>query len=334
MAYGLRRYEAGQRLQWLVFFLLCIALAYGIARTHVLVAPHPLPLQTQWAQELKSTGFWLSLNGIRVDPLGRVLLFLGWVSIVFILGRLAWLIVQVIGKLMMRQVLGASLPKQTVHPTGHETLRFEVVFPTEVLRTRVNRLPFQLLFHSYRRLRLMLFNPQGTLSSEELVEKERRIVETDWQILWRSWTPLRWVLLALPFAGLLQSMWMLYLHFQPALAGTRELQDTIGSSLPGFIPLIQAVVITIAFHLGAALVKRLEEYYLSDVDSLLYDQFLSRLPFQSSDTVILLKTMQKQFQILQTSLKRIERILGVGMEQAELESAAKSREPSNRAKEP
>lgn len=323
MAYGLRRYEAGQRLLWLFFFILCIVLAYVIARNHVLAAAHPLPFQTQLPQELKSTAFWLSLKGIGVEPLGRVLLFLAWVSIVFIVGRLAWLIVQVVGKLFMRQVLGTGLSKMPPRGGGHEGIRLDLAFPAELLRKKVIRFPFQFIFHSYKRLRLMLFNPQGTLSSEELVEKERRIVETDWQILWRSWTPLRWVLFAMPFVGLLQSMWLLYLHFQPALTGTKELQDTIGSSLGGFVPLAQAVLITIAFHIGSAVVKRLEEYYLSDVDSLLYDQFLSRLPFQSSDTVILLKTMQKQFNELLASLRRIEKALGAGQGDGDASNAMK-----------
>ncbi len=58
------------------------------------------------------------------------------------------------------------------------------------------------------------------------------------------------------------------------------------------------VFLTIAFSVAAGLLRRLESFYLSGVDALFYDRFLTRLPFQSSDTPIVLEMLQKNFQEL------------------------------------
>jgi hypothetical protein len=43
------------------------------------------------------------------------------------------------------------------------------------------------------------------------------------------------------------------------------------------------------------------------VDDLLYEHFLSRLPFQSSDTVVLLEALKHHFLELQLLIRRLER---------------------------
>jgi len=53
----------------------------------------------------------------------------------------------------------------------------------------------------------------------------------------------------------------------------------------------------------------MEELYLSNLDSLLFDRLLSRLPFQSNDTLIILETLQRQFKELHAALKILERTI-------------------------
>ena len=169
------------------------------------------------------------------------------------------------------------------------------IFP-EALLLEKTRNPFlQFLFHPFRRLRVLITNPGKTLSSGRLSEKERRLAEMDWEILWSSWTPFRWLLRLLPLAGTVQTVWLLYQVFQPALSGQKDFQELFGLVFNGLFPLFQVVFLTIAFSVAAGLLRRLESFYLSGVDALFYERFLTRLPFQSSDTPILLEMLQRIF---------------------------------------
>jgi len=224
-----------------------------------------------------------------------------------------WLVVQHVGKFLIKNILAANVKKAAGRPKpglNGLTSNPERLFPADLLLRKVSPLPLQLIFHPYQRLRMMLNHPQGSFSSEELSEKERRIVETDWQILWGSWTPFRWLLWCLPLLGMMEAAYLFYQQLQPAFQGKKELQDVLSQVLVGLLPLAQAIVITILFSLTSGLLKRLENLYLSNVDALFYDQFLSRLPFQSSDTLILLDAMQRHFQELQHMMKRLERSVG------------------------
>jgi hypothetical protein len=96
----------------------------------------------------------------------------------------------------------------------------------------------------------------------------------------------------------------------PIVSGKRELADMFGPVLTGLLPLIQIFVIMIFLKLSSSFLKRLDDLYLSNVDALLYDQLLSRLPFQSGDTLILLEALQRHFQEVHSTLRRLERSMG------------------------
>jgi len=335
MEYGLRRYEATRRLTWFVFFLLCLALASSMADWYE--ASHPQaspslqspPQQTERLgagsgardkaapavpgvrpEELKSADFWTRCRWIGLEPMGWLLTYIACVAVLFLAGRLLWLLVQFGGEIMVKRMLtgtirpGASKPNPLTSklPPSPERL-----FPAERLRSKVDFLPLQLLFHPFQRLKLMLVKtPRSTLSSAELMEKERRIVETDWQILYNSWAPFRWLLWFLPALALAQTCWMLYLYLHPALTGQKEMQEIFGYVLHSLVPLIQAILLAIVLKLASTLLVRIEDLYLSNVDAMLYDQFISQLPFQSSDTVIMLEALQHHFNEINATLRRIE----------------------------
>lgn len=307
MEYGLRRYEATQRLLWFLFFILCLFLAYpffGGSGSGGQSASHPL-FQPDL---MKSMAFWTQLQGIRIEPFGRFMVYVVRVAVLFLGGRILWLILQHVGKMLVQNMLSENVQKPAGRTRpGTGAANPERLFPAALLLSKVSSMPLQLIFHPYQRLRMMLNHPQGSYSSEELSEKERRIVETDWQILWSSWTPFRWLLWCLPLLGMAEAAWLFYQQLQPAVKDMKEIQDMLGRVLVGLLPLVQAIVIAIFFGLVSGLLKRLENLYLSNVDALFYDQFLSRLPFQSSDTILLLDAMQRHFQELQHMLRRMER---------------------------
>lgn len=316
MEYGLRRYEAAQRLFWVLFFILCLGLAYLLAEAAMdsPAAPKAVP-PTLHPDALKSLSFWFQLQWIRGEPFGKVLVYLLYVAMIFVVGRFFWLLVQYVGKFYVMSLLDSHIRKPAGPPKrGLDPLSMnpEKLFPTEILLKKTAPLYLRLLFHPLTRLRLMLARNQGTLSSEELMERERRIVETDWQILWGAWTPFRWLLWLLPFFAMLQSAWLLYQQVQPAVTGQKEIHDILAPVFASIIPLVQVVLITVLLSLGSGLLKRMEGFYLSGVDTLFYDQFLSRLPFQSSDTVILLEALNRHFQELHFVLRRLEKSLGEG----------------------
>ena len=318
MEYGLRRYEAVQRLRWFLFFLVCLALAYSMAGTYDISPPARfLAASSLKVNDLKSVGFWSRLSWISVEPFGWFLLYVTWVAWLFVLGRFAWLLVQYGGKLYVQDLLSRYIKKPSgSHHSGvmSSMSNHALLFPTELLLQRIRPIHCQLIFHPFRRVHLMLTDSQGNFSSEDLVEKERRVAEADWQILWGSWSPFQWLLWLLPTLALAQAVWLVYAQMQPALSGQREVQDLLKPAFASVLPLVQAIALCIFFNLAAGLLKRFENLYLSNVDALIYDQFLSRLPFQSSDTLIILETLQRQFKEMHSALRRLERSVGVDKE--------------------
>lgn len=307
MEYGLRRYEATQRLLWFLFFLFCLWVAYVMSDSQGSLSTNPPHFQVEF---LKSFSFWTQMQWVRLEPFGKFIIYLVRVFMLFLGVRTLWLILQHVGKYLLKYMLTSTLNHSTGRPkAGLDGMipSPERLFPSDLLLQKVSFLPLQIFFHPYQRLRMLLNHPQGSYSSEELNEKERRIVETDWQILWSSWTPFRWLLWCLPLLGLMESSWLVYHQLQPALQAQKEIMDVVSRVLTCLLPLMQTVVITVFFSLMAGILKRLENHYLSNVDAMIYDQFLSRLPFQSSDTLILLETMQRHFQELQRTLRRLER---------------------------
>lgn len=262
---------------------------------------------------LSSTAFWFRLHWAVQEPFGWSIAFVFWAAVLFLSGKILWLLAQYTGKYLAAQTLvktlraHGSLPKP---PADEAAATPERLFPAALLLQRVDQLLPQLLLHPFMRLKLLLSKPQGMLSSEELIEKERRISDTDWEILRGSWTPLRWILWLLPILGVMQAGWISYNLLTPAFKGPADLQAIVEAIPARLLPLFQIIATTIVFRLTASLFKQLEDLYLSDVDSLLYDQLLSRLPFQSGDTVIVLDTLQRHFREIQVSLKRLERLVG------------------------
>lgn len=335
MEYGLRRYEAAQRLLWFLFFLVCLAVAYPLKGLDTYQRSYAVSQTIH----LKSMKFWIELQGIQVQPtlpesvkvpaegaselqrgiqvgprmLANFMIYLILVGILFLGGRLLWLVVQFTGKHFVKNLLTANIKRTPGRPkVALDTLTAnpERLFPAEFLLKKVNHFPLQMVFHSFRRLKLMLANPQATPSSEELTEKERRFADADWQILYNSWLPFQWVTWMLPVLALVQAASLFYIELMPILSGRREMADMFGPALTGLLPLIQIFVITVFLKLASSFLKRLDELYLSNVDALLYDQLLSRLPFQSSDTLILLEALQRHFKEIQTVLRRLERPAG------------------------
>lgn len=316
MEYGLRRYEASQRLAWLLFFLACLGLAYWYSINGTGGPPagtsRPAPFQPE---VLKSIEFWLDLRWIKGEPFGRFMTFLVTVAFVFLAGRCLGLILQEVGKnlvaYLLRRYVGIApeRPEATPRPTGRKQASS---FPPEALIRKADNLVLLVLFHPFRRLKVMLNSPRGVLSLEGLAERERRISETDWDILWGSWTPFRWLVRFLPLVALAQTGWLLQQALLPALSGQRDLNELIGPAFSALFPLLQVIFLCLCFSVASALLKRLESLYLSGVDALLYDQFIARMPYQSSDTMILLEALQRNFQELHAALRRLERSLGEG----------------------
>jgi hypothetical protein len=382
MEYGLRRYEATQRLLWFALFFGCLALAYTISTGPVPSLPVAYEQSGSASQgsstsaknvlleEMKNLSFWFHLRGVYIEPelaypaktpkkdavdsrkdqrmeqaqspqakeglkgglgvqtrprlLVRLIMYFIRVVVLFLLLRCIWLVVQFASKFFLRSILTSYINKSA--PAGDSAsdnpapgLRRS--FPTRQLMARVDRIPLKFILHPFQRLRLILMDPRGALSSEGLMEKERRIVDSDWQILWNSWAPFRWILWLLPLLALTQAVWLAYEHLMPLISSvkdiqngtmpdSRDIQNVLNSFLFILIPMVQIIVASVFFSLVSGLLRRVEDLYLSNLDALLYDCFLSRLPFQSGDTIVLLQALQHYFQEMHGVLKRIEKVLG------------------------
>lgn len=309
MEFNLRRYEALQRLLWFVFFLLCLGLAHPVAKSHQADFKGVAMVASIKPEVLKSSAFLTQTYWLALDPLGGVILFILWAAVLFLAGKFLWLLLQYIGRLLVKRTLAQVVrsplgrPKPVLETASRGAAK---LFPAEPLSRRANSMPLRILFHPFQRLQLMLSNHQHVLSADELTEKERRIVDIDWQVFASSWTPFRWLLWLLPALALVQTGSIFYQQLAPALTGQLEIEEAVGPLLASLLPIGQSIAAVIAFNLLSGLLKRLEDLYLSDVDALFYDQFVSRVPFQSSDTVVILEALQKQFKELQTILRRIE----------------------------
>lgn len=352
MEYGLRLYEAIQRLWWLVFLVLCLVAAnYSHSFTQTPRAPAQL-------KDLRNLDFWTGLYGIRMSPpafdtskekldqagqgakrevgkpgvqdkkppvvpppaisedtqkdvqlLSRVLIFLIRAALIFLQLKLLWLIIQFCGKYLLQFMISGSMSASGVVRPEIARTHPEAIFPRQTLLDRINKVPLNFLLHPFLRLRLMLSGSQKNISSEELFEKERRIVETDWQILYSSWGPFRWLSWILPMLGLALTAWFLVLQFHSASLSQKDILDMIQSMPNSLLPLAQAAGVALFLKIVSSLIRRLEELYLSNLDAFVYDKLLSKLPLQSSDTVLILETLRSQFNDMQSSLKRLEKLI-------------------------
>lgn len=367
MEYGLRRYEAVQRLLWFTFFILCLGASYVMQPSGYSTPANPQ------LKDIKTFKFWTGLHGILMAPpspegskgklsggepsfdpgvkrqgiekeaapqgvkkqgfvdreiptpapapdpsqadprtLGRIMQFLLRAASYFLVGRLIWLVLQYIGKFLLQDLVEKKIKGPGQGKAEYSTAPVPVAFfPRQLLLDEIRHFRLSFLFHPFWRLRMMLSGFKKSISSEELLEKERRIVDADWQILDGSWGPFRWIFWAVPILALAQTAWFLLLQMQSTSTAQKELIDTFQSIPNSLLPLVQAAGLVVFFKLAAGFLRRIEELYLSNLDALLFDRLLSKLPFQSNDTLIILEALQRQFSDLQAVLKRIERTIHI-----------------------
>jgi hypothetical protein len=348
MEYGLRRYEAIQRLWWLLFLMLCLVIT-NYSNTYAPISKTAIQLK-----DLKNIDFWTGLQGIRItlpsgdSPKGgkldqdisrsdvrrppaqesknlglpqpdnaqkdlllliNVILFLIRAGVIFLELKLVWLCIQFCGKYLLQFVMGENVTQPGPFRFDVTKTSPEAISPRHLLVARIKRIPLSFVLHPFLRLRLMLSGSQKNVSSEELLEKERRIVETDWQILNSSWGPFRWLFWIIPLLGLVQSAWFLVLQFHIASSSQKEIIDQVQSMPYLLLPLVQAAGIAIFFKIAASVLGRLEDLYLSNLDAFVYDRLLSKLPLGSNDTVLILESLQSQFKDLHAAIRRLERLI-------------------------
>ena len=116
----------------------------------------------------------------------------------------------------------------------------------------------------------------------------------------------RWILKLLPVLAALQSFWLIYSETQLFLGKQSELEQFANAFWPAMLPLLQLTALAVLLGLASALTSRVENLYLAGLDASLYDQMLSELPIRSSDTLLILQSLQKHFRELQVTLKRLE----------------------------
>ena len=315
MEYGLRRYEMSQRLLWFLFFLLCVAVSFPAVASYL--AGHP-PLEPAAAKELtaRQTAFWLQQQWIREGFLPRIILHGVAVALLFLLGRLAWLFVQYVGAFAVRGFLseaarGAQAGAMAAGeaPDGAALAREAA---SERAIERIRKTPLRFFFHAYRRLHILLSGPQKVLSAEELLTRESRLVEADWQIASGAWEPYRWVVRVLPLVGLAATLVIFYGKLQPVLEGKKDIQEAVAFGLASLLPFVQVSVAAVGLHVAGSLLRKVEGLYLATVDSLFYDQLLARLPLRSPDTVLILNALRAHVEELREALHRIERAVTTG----------------------
>ncbi len=313
MEYGVRHYESVERLRWFLIFICCALLAYPISASYSMEPSLREADALFQAGTFASGSFWLHFPWLRVRPLGGLMIYLAWFSILFLMLKAVLLTVQFVGKRRTESILKTSIDKKTT--PNHQlfdsgTVNLSKIFPSEAILQQTSPKLLQLAFHPFRRLRLILDSPQAPPASEMLLEKERRASEVDWEIMSASWSPFQWILWALPLLAFLQALWLTHEQVAPLLSGQQELQEILLTRAHTiFFPLIQALALVIMLALAAGLLKRLENLYLSSLNALIYDKLISRLPLQSRDTVILLESFQKNFLEMQSMLRRLERTI-------------------------
>ncbi len=361
MSYGLRRYETIHRLWWFVFFILCLLLAWyshsfnhaprqgglelsDLRKTDFWTGLQGIGLTSASSErsagrqdrpgmaarlqsgKAASPGAKTPLSEAsagqdefqeNIELISATLFFLIRAGIIFLELRLLWLVVQYAGRYLLQIMMSESMDhKPAAAGTGPEP-----VFPVKALVDRIGRSPLSFFLHPFIRLRLMLPGYQKSVSSENLFEKERRLVEADWNILYGSWGPYRVLFWVLPLLGLAQTVLLLVAQFSVGLSSlaslsqketfdavkpVKEILDTVKPSLSLLLPLIQVAGVAVFFHLASSFLRYLEELYLSNLDSFIYDRLLSRLPLRSNDTILILEALQRQFRDLQAAFKRLE----------------------------
>jgi len=142
--------------------------------------------------------------------------------------------------------------------------------------------------------------------TDGLLDRQQRLSAVDRQIFKSSWTVFRWILRLLPILAALQCFWLIYSETQLFLGKESELEQFANAFWPAMLPLVQLTALAVFLGLAFAFLHRLENLYLANLDASLYDQMLSELPIRSSDTLLILESLQKHFRELQAALNRLE----------------------------
>jgi hypothetical protein len=309
MDHGLAQYEARERLLWFMFLLACLLMAFPVVWIHLTGVPRT-PVVAATSETLKSYGFWSQRHWMHVGPLGKVLAYLAWVAILFILARFVWLIAQFIGKSSLlsslREMMSAMKSRQTAKPSDSSTeVQNKPYAGFALMVSRLNH-PLRFLFHAFRRAQHTLSSTAGMPFTDGLLERQQRLSDMDREIFKSSWTAFRWILILLPILAALQSFWLIYSETQLFLGKQSELEQFVNAFWPAMLPLVQLTVLVVFLGLGFAFLNRVESLYLANLDASFYDQMLSELPIRSSDTLLILQSLQRHFRELQAALKRLE----------------------------
>jgi len=309
MDHGLSQYEARERLLWFLFLLLCALLALPAVWIHLAGVPRT-PVIATTSEALKTYGFWAQRHWIHVGPLGKVLAYLAWVAVLFIVARFLWLIAQFIGKGFLlrdlREMMSSVKSRQAAKLSDSTTDAQNKPYAGFALMvSRLNH-PSRFLFHAFRRAQTTLSSTAAMPFTDGLLERQQRLSDMDRQIFKTSWTAFRWILRLLPVLAALQSFWLIYSETQLFLGKQSELDQFANAFWPAMLPLVQLTVLAVFLGLASAFMNRVESLYLANLDASVYDQMLSELPIRSSDTLLILQSLQKHFRELQVALKRLE----------------------------
>ena len=309
MDHGLTQYEARERFLWFLFLLVCLLMALPAVWLHLAGVPRT-PVIATTSEALKSYAYWSQQHWMHVGPLGKLLAYLAWVAILFILTRFLWLIAQFIGKgsllRSLREMMSSLKSRQTAKPWDSTTDAQKKPYAGFALMvSRLNH-PSRFLLHAFRRAQYTLSSTPGIPFTDGLLERQQRLSDMDRQIFKSSWTAFRWILRLLPILAALQSFWLIYSETQLFLGKESELEQFANAFWPAMLPLVQLTALAVFLGLAYAFLNRLEGLYLANLDASLYDQMLSELPIRSSDTLLILNSLQKHFRELQVTLKRLE----------------------------
>ena len=316
MEYGLRKYEAWQRFLSFLSFLLYLSLAWPISGAYR-GSVSASPLKSSGMDMIKSLGFWNQQQWVHVKPLGSWLAYLAWVLVLFIAGRLLWLVLQFFGKWALSRTFPETnkLPKDRVGSgvatVGDIIMQRKVPDPLVRWSQGLRRSLLRFVFHAHQRALFTFGSPHGVLMADDLLDRQNRLAEIDWQVMNGSWVPFRWILRCLPLLGLFQTFWLIYQQVEPVLVGHKDIQELASTLLPSVLPFVQVMMLTLVFGLGYGLVSRLENLYLANLDALFYDRLFSTMPIRSSDTILILEALQKHFREVNQMIERLERSLSV-----------------------
>lgn len=312
MEYGLRKYEAWQRFLWFVFLLLCILLAVPFHEAYLGLVSET-PLKNTSMDMVKSLEFWNQRHWLHAKPLGSWLAYLAWVLVLFLVGRVLWLVWQLFGKWLLARTFPTPETQVRERPapgTGaFSDLMMRRRAPDPLVRWSLDlrRSLLRFVFHPYQRALFNFGSPHGALMADDLLDRQHRLAEIDWQVISGTWVTFRWVLRLLPLLALFQTFWLIYQQVQPVLTGHKDVQELATTLMPSILPFVQVMMVTLIFALGYGLVSRLENLYLANLDALFYDRLLSTMPIRSSDTLLILEALQKHFRDVSQMLERLER---------------------------